>query len=137
MSSSPCTSPARWGVGDHQRELMDAVTDSILYQRGIYPPDDFKMVKKYGLTLCVTSDDTLERYIQTVMGQVNRTLLHPRERDWTTADAWWTEWILTGNLSRLVMAIKSQDTRETLERWQFDIHVEEPAGAVGGKENLA
>lgn len=30
------------------------------------------MVKKYGLTLCVTSDDTLERYIQTVMGQVNR-----------------------------------------------------------------
>jgi hypothetical protein len=35
------------------------------------------------------------------------------------------------------MAIKSKDTRETLERWQFDIHVEEPAGRVEGKENSA
>jgi mitotic spindle assembly checkpoint protein MAD2 len=61
------------------RTVAHALGSSILYQRGIYPPDDFKMVKKYGLTLCVTSDDTLERYIQTVMGQVNRTLYLPPE----------------------------------------------------------
>lgn len=42
----------------------------ILYQRGIYPPEDFKMVKKYGLTLFTSADESLEAYIQSVMKQV-------------------------------------------------------------------
>lgn len=47
------------------------LTTSILYQRGIYPPEDFKMVKKYGLTLFTSADESLESYIQSVMKQVN------------------------------------------------------------------
>jgi hypothetical protein len=31
------------------------------------------------------------------------------------------DWLLTATINRLVLAITSKETRETLERWQFDI----------------
>ncbi|KAK4704123.1 mitotic spindle assembly checkpoint protein MAD2, partial [Phenoliferia sp. Uapishka_3] len=98
-------------------ELFEYSVNSILYQRGIYPPEDFKFVKKYGLTLLTTSDERLEAYIAKVMGQVQT-------------------WILAGNISRLVMAIISKESRETIERWQFDINVED-VPKPGEKENAA
>ena len=36
------------------------------------------------------------------------------------------EWILSGSVNQLVMAIISKDTRITLERWVFDIMLVEP-----------
>lgn len=46
-----------------------------------------------------------------------------------------TDWLLSSTLTRLVLAIKSVETDETLERWQFDIHTEDgptSAGAMPG-----
>jgi hypothetical protein len=37
---------------------------SILFQRGVYPSDDFHMVKKYGQTVLVTQDLALENYLE-------------------------------------------------------------------------
>ena len=37
--------------------------NSILFQRGVYPSDDFHMVKKYGQTVLVTQDLALENYL--------------------------------------------------------------------------
>ena len=48
---------------------------SVLYQRGIYPPEDFKVVKKYGLNVLVTTDDEVKNYIKRIMGQLSR--IHP------------------------------------------------------------
>ncbi len=39
------------------------VVYSILFQRGVYPADDFHMVKKYGQTVLVTQDLALENYL--------------------------------------------------------------------------
>lgn len=39
------------------------------------------------------------------------------------------EWLLSSSLSRIVLAIKSVETGETLERWQFDIYTDESAFA--------
>lgn len=36
----------------------------ILFQREVYPSDDFVMVKKYGQTLLVTEDPALENYLK-------------------------------------------------------------------------
>jgi hypothetical protein len=36
------------------------------------------------------------------------------------------EWILTGSVTQLVLAILAKDTRTTLERWVFDIKLVEP-----------
>ena len=46
---------------------------------------------------------------------------------------------MTSSITRLVLAITSTETDETLERWQFDIHTDEAAAsgssapAVGGE----
>ena len=47
--------------------------ESVLYQRGIYPPEDFKVVKKYGLNVLVTADEEVKNYIKRIMGQLSRT----------------------------------------------------------------
>jgi len=44
-----------------------------------------------------------------------------------------TEWILTGSVNQLVLAIISKDTRIPLERWVFDIMLVEPP-AEGSEE---
>ena len=47
---------------------------------------------------------------------------------------------MTSSISRLVLAIKSVETDETLERWQFDVHTEDqaaneaPVAKTGGKK---
>ncbi|XP_010154206.1 PREDICTED: mitotic spindle assembly checkpoint protein MAD2A, partial [Eurypyga helias] len=44
--------------------------NSILYQRGIYPPETFTRVQKYGLTLLVTTDSELKNYLNNVVEQM-------------------------------------------------------------------
>ncbi|CAD6581958.1 MAG: hypothetical protein TREMPRED_003144 [Tremellales sp. Tagirdzhanova-0007] len=87
-------------------EFFEYSVNSILYQRGVYPSDDFRMVKKYGLPMLVTSDESLTEYLTTILSQVQ-------------------EWLLSSSITRLVLAIKSIETDETLERWQFDIHADD------------
>ncbi len=43
---------------------------SILYQRGIYPPESFSRVSEYGLTMLVTTDSGLMEYFKNVLGQM-------------------------------------------------------------------
>lgn len=42
----------------------------ILFQRGVYPADDFHMVKKYGQTILVTQDLALENYLEKLVAVV-------------------------------------------------------------------
>ncbi|KAG1838374.1 DNA-binding protein [Suillus subalutaceus] len=84
----------------------------ILFQRGVYPSDDFHMVKKYGQTVLVTQDLALENYLDRILKQLNK-------------------WLLTGSVTQLVLAIISKDTRLPLERWVFDVNlVEQPADST-------
>ncbi|KAL3877217.1 hypothetical protein ACJMK2_034954 [Sinanodonta woodiana] len=76
--------------------------NSILYQRGIYPPETFTRAQKYGLTLLVTTDEQLKKYLNEVISQIK-------------------EWLLNMTVKKLVVVIKSIDTNEVLERWQFDV----------------
>jgi len=90
-------------------EFFKYAVNTILFQRGVYPSDDFHMVKKYGQTVLVTQDLALENYLDKILKQVNK-------------------WLLTGVVTQLVVAIISKDTRTPLERWVFDIHlVEQPS----------
>ncbi|GBE78028.1 Mitotic spindle checkpoint component mad2 [Sparassis crispa] len=92
-------------------EFFKFSANTILFQRGVYPADDFHMVKKYGQTVLVTQDLALENYLEKILQQVNR-------------------WLLTGSVTQLVLAIISKDSRTSLERWVFDINlVEQPAGS--------
>ena len=42
-----------------------------------------------------------------------------------------TEWLLTGAITQLVLAIISKDSRTPLERWVFDINLVEPPAGEG------
>lgn len=83
-------------------EFFDYSINTILFQRGVYPPEDFSPVKKYGLNMLVTSDDQVKAYIKKIMGQLNK-------------------WMGGGKISKLVVVISSKETGEAVERWQFDV----------------
>jgi len=44
--------------------------NSILYQRGLYPPETFTRDQKYGLTVLVTTDDELKKYLSNILADV-------------------------------------------------------------------
>lgn len=43
---------------------------SILYQRGIYPSDSFAREKKYGMTLFVSTDSKLQKFLKPLLEHV-------------------------------------------------------------------
>lgn len=45
---------------------------SILYQRGVYPPETFERVKKYGLSMVVSTDKGLKSYLTQILSQIQR-----------------------------------------------------------------
>ncbi|KAI0257477.1 mitotic spindle checkpoint protein MAD2 [Lactifluus subvellereus] len=86
------------GSTDLVTEFFKYAVNTILFQRGVYPADDFHMVKKYGQTVLITQDLALENYLENT-------------------------WLLTGAVTQLVVAIISKDSRTPLERWVFDINL--------------
>eukprot|EP00283_Hemiselmis_rufescens_P007310 CAMPEP_0173431378 /NCGR_PEP_ID=MMETSP1357-20121228/9535_1 /TAXON_ID=77926 /ORGANISM="Hemiselmis rufescens, Strain PCC563" /LENGTH=205 /DNA_ID=CAMNT_0014395849 /DNA_START=137 /DNA_END=754 /DNA_ORIENTATION=+ len=86
-------------------EFFGYSINSILYQRGIYPPESFNKVQKYGLQMLVTGDSGLQGYLQQVLSQLS-------------------EWLYAGNVQKLVVVITALETKEVLERWNFDIQTE-------------
>lgn len=83
-------------------EFFEYSINSILYQRGIYPSDDFTTVKKYDLPLLKTHDEELKQYIRKILIQVHK-------------------WILGQKCTKLVLCIVDKDTGDVVERWAFDI----------------
>ncbi|KAI7059859.1 mitotic spindle checkpoint component mad2, partial [Hortaea werneckii] len=105
-------------------EFFDFACNTILFQRGVYPPEDFTTVKKYGLPMMTSCDDQVKAYIKKIMHQLSR-------------------WMQKSKISKLVIVITSKETGEHVERWQFDVaisgdpskqHATTSAGA-GDKEN--
>ncbi|THV07708.1 spindle assembly checkpoint protein [Dendrothele bispora CBS 962.96] len=88
-------------------EFFKYAVNTILFQREVYPSDDFHMVKKYGQTLLVSQDPALEDYLEKILKQVQK-------------------WLLSGSVTQLVLVIMSKETRTPLERWMFDIKLVEP-----------
>ena len=102
-------------------EFFEYGINTILFQRGVYPPEDFsayvdrallvfsqtdaycsRRVKKYGLTMMTSVDDQVKAYIKKIMNQLSK-------------------WMQKSKISKLVVVITSKETGEHLERWQFDV----------------
>ncbi|KAK3841396.1 MAG: putative mitotic spindle checkpoint protein, partial [Linnemannia gamsii] len=76
---------------------------SLLFQRGLYAPEYFKMTKKYGLNMLVTNNPEVKGHMREILKQVEA-------------------WLMACKVEKLILAIKSKETMTVLERWQFDIH---------------
>ncbi|RYP89127.1 hypothetical protein DL769_000175 [Monosporascus sp. CRB-8-3] len=92
-------------------EFFQYSIHTILFQRGVYPAEDFTAVKKYGLNMLVSADDQVKAYIKKIMSQLDK-------------------WMQHGKISKLVIVITDKDTGEHVERWQFDVQIfGNPGGA--------
>jgi hypothetical protein len=49
---------------------IDKTASSILFHRGIFPSDDFKVTKKYGMNVIATVNDELKEYISKIFDQL-------------------------------------------------------------------
>ncbi len=58
------------GSVDIVTEFFNYSVNCILYQRGLYPPEAFKRVNQYGLSMHVSTDPALLGYLSSVMKQV-------------------------------------------------------------------
>ncbi|TRY75092.1 hypothetical protein TCAL_00609 [Tigriopus californicus] len=87
--------------------------NSILYQRGIYPPESFTRKQEYGLTLLVSTDDKVNEFLKELLTKIEG-------------------WLEERKILKLVLVLGSVETKEILERWEFKIEYETEDG---GKEN--
>lgn len=94
------------GSTDKVIEFFGFAINSILYQRGVYPAEHFAPISKYGISILVSQDEDLKKFIGEVLSQLQG-------------------WMLRSQVKKLVLIIASQATDETLERWTFDVRVNE------------
>ncbi|GAB4815147.1 hypothetical protein N2152v2_002193 [Parachlorella kessleri] len=86
-------------------EFFQFALSSILYQRGVYPPESFEPKKQYGLTVMTVKEDKLKGYLLAVLKQ-------------------FSEWLGTGVLQKVVLVVTGVASKEVLERWTFDIQTD-------------
>ncbi|KAK6494009.1 mitotic spindle assembly checkpoint protein MAD2A [Huso huso] len=58
------------GSAELVAEFFSFGINSILYQRGIYPPETFTRVTQYNLSILVTTDSKLKSYLNNVVVQL-------------------------------------------------------------------
>jgi len=86
-------------------EFFGYAINSVLYQRAIYPEDMFEAKKQYNLQIMVTKDKELQSYMNHILGQVQ-------------------QWLLSGDIQKLVLVIASIDDGTVLERWAFNVETD-------------
>ncbi|XP_015260502.1 mitotic spindle assembly checkpoint protein MAD2A [Cyprinodon tularosa] len=96
------------GSAELVAEFFSFGINSILYQRGIYPPETFSRATHYDMILQVTTDPKLQNYLADVVSQLK-------------------EWLFQCTVQKLVLVITCLETNEVLERWQFDIECDKSA----------
>lgn len=79
--------------------------NSILYQRGIYPPEMFQPVEHFGLFIFMSTDEKITSFLDTVLGQIQ-------------------EWLIQRKVQKIVLVITNVNTKEILEKWDFKVEYE-------------
>lgn len=90
------------GSADLVTEFFAYSVNALLYQRGIYPPETFTRVSKYGMTMMVSTDEKVQQYLASVLEQM-------------------TIWLSRAELDRVAVVISSVSTSTVLERWVFNV----------------
>ncbi|EMG46908.1 MAD2 Spindle assembly checkpoint component MAD2 [Candida maltosa Xu316] len=83
-------------------DYFEFALNSILYQRGIYPQEDFVTVRKYDLPMVVNDDYEVQKYIGNIMKQIKK-------------------WIYGSQMNKFVIVIVSKSDLTNVERWEFNV----------------
>ncbi|XP_043673098.1 mitotic spindle assembly checkpoint protein MAD2A [Vespula pensylvanica] len=79
--------------------------NSILYQRGIYPPETFEPAEQFGLFFLMSTDEKIKSFLDTVLGQIQ-------------------EWLVQRKVQKITLVITNVNTKEVLEKWDFRVDYE-------------
>lgn len=98
------------GSADLISEFFLFGLNHILFQRGIYPQESFNRFTKYGMTTFVVTNDEVKQYLTSVLDQMKI-------------------WLRKSSLRRVAVVIASIATHQVLERWVFDVQLEDKVAA--------
>lgn len=79
--------------------------NSILYQRGIYPPETFEPAEHFGIFVLMSTDLKIKSFLDTVLGQIQ-------------------EWLIQRKVQKVTLVITNVNTKEVLEKWDFKVDYE-------------
>ncbi|XP_004523799.1 mitotic spindle assembly checkpoint protein MAD2A [Ceratitis capitata] len=86
-------------------EYLKYGINSILFQRGIYPPETFENTQQYGITILMSKDKKIEEFLANVLQQTE-------------------EWLAKNMIEKISMVITNAHTKEVLECWDFKMQAE-------------
>ena len=95
------------GSAELVKEYLLYGVNSILYQRGIYPPETFEPVEHFGLFVLMSTDEKIKGFLDTVLGQIQ-------------------EWLVQRKVQKVTLVITNVNTKEVLEKWEFKVDYEGP-----------
>lgn len=91
--------------------------NSILFQRGIYPPEEFDNTQQYGLTILMSKNDKIQEFLTNVLSQTEA-------------------WLSKNLLNKVSMVITNAHTKEVLECWDFKVQAQPGDGPDTSAMNL-
>ncbi|KAH8302808.1 hypothetical protein KR044_010847 [Drosophila immigrans] len=94
-------------------EYLKYGINSILFQRGIYPAENFDNTQQYGLTILMSKDPKIMSFLQNVLTQTE-------------------EWLAKNMINKISMVITNAHTKEVLECWDFKMQAEAGDGVEAG-----
>ncbi|XP_016769904.2 mitotic spindle assembly checkpoint protein MAD2A isoform X2 [Apis mellifera] len=93
------------GSAELVKEYLLYGVNSILYQRGIYPPETFEHAEHFGLFVLMSTDEKIKGFLNTVLGQIQ-------------------EWLVQRKVQKITLVITNVNTKEVLEKWDFKVDYE-------------
>lgn len=81
-------------------DYFEFAIHSILFQRGIYPAEDFQTVRKWDLPMLVNVDDDVKGYVDRVMAQIKK-------------------WIYGGRILKLVLVLVGRASGKWWRGWSL------------------
>jgi mitotic spindle assembly checkpoint protein MAD2 len=83
-------------------EFFGYAVQAILYSRALYPDTSFAQEQKYGLSLMITTEESVKSFIDNILKQLHL-------------------WLLQKQANKLILAVKDVETDEVIETWRFDV----------------
>ncbi|KAL1490643.1 hypothetical protein ABEB36_013304 [Hypothenemus hampei] len=93
------------GSSDILCDYLNYGINSILFQRGLYPSEDFQATENYGLNILMSTNNKIKEFLATTLGQLK-------------------EWLIKRTVNRVALIITNVKTLEVMERWDFTIEYE-------------
>ncbi|CAG9832384.1 unnamed protein product [Diabrotica balteata] len=94
------------GSADIVCDYLNYGINSILFQRGLYPPENFKSEENYGLTILMSTDNKIKEFLSTTLDQLKG-------------------WLVDRTVNKVALVVTNVKTLDVMERWDFKVEYEE------------